>query len=141
VPPPLITIEEYAARLGHTLGATEQAQAAALLGDASALVRLEAGEDFLNDDGDLDEVPDAIAGVVYAMVRRAIENPRALTGETLGDYSWQAGGSSSTGIYLMRAEKRTVRQAVGKLSAGSVQLEGDLPVRGFVSLESLVTDP
>lgn len=139
--PPLITVEQYTDRLGHTLDAAEQAQAAALIGDASALVRLEAGEDFLDEQGELADVPDAIVGVVYAMVRRAIENPRALTGETLGDYTWQSGGSSSTGIYLMRAEKRTVRQAVGKLSAGSVQLEGDLPVRGFVSLESLVTDP
>lgn len=140
--PPLISVEQYVARLGRSLGATEEAQAEALLGDASAIVRLEAGEDFLDEAGEeLEDVPDVIAGVVYAMVRRGMENPRALTGETLGDYSWQAGGASSTGIFLTREEKRTIRRAVGKLSAGSVQLEGDLPMRGFVSLQSLVTDP
>lgn len=139
--PPLIDVTAYATRLGRTLDATEEAQAEAYIADASALVRLATGEDFLDELGELGDVPDAIVGVVVAMVRRAVENPRALTGETLGDYSWQAGGSSSTGIYLMRAEKRTVRQAVGKLSVGALQLEGDLPVRGFVSLQSLVTDP
>lgn len=139
--PPLIDVTAYATRLGRTLDEAEEAQAVAYIADASALVRLAAGEDFLDELGELDEVPDAIVGVVVAMVRRAVENPRALTGETLGDYSWQSGGSSSTGIYLMRAEKRTVRQAVGKLSVGVLQLEGDLPVRGFVSLQSLVTDP
>lgn len=131
---PLITVEAYATRLGRALTEDEAAQAEALIVDASGLVRDEADDDFLDDTtGDL-TVPDSVVAVVYGMVRRAMENPRGLTGETLGDYTWQSGGSSSSGIYLMRTEKRTIRKAVGKLSVGTVQLEGDLPGRGFVSL-------
>lgn len=135
---PLISVEAYAARLGRALTEEERTQAAALIIDASGLVRDEADDDFLDDTtGDL-AVPDSVVGVVYGMVRRAVENPRGLTGETLGDYTWQSGGSSSSGIYLMRAEKRTIRKAVGKLSVGTVQLEGDLPGPAFVRLDHLL---
>lgn len=127
---PLIQVSDLTDRLGRSLDETETTQAEALIDDASALIRDVADDDFLNDSGTLD-VPPSIVPVVVTMVRRALENPRGLSGEQLGSYSWQAQGQQAA-IYANRNEKRIIRRAVSKLGVGTAQLEGYLPLRDTV---------
>jgi len=126
----LITLGQYEKRLGlgeGSLSGAEASQVEAYIEDASALVRDIAADDFLDDAGALD-VPASIVPVVVSMVRRAVDNPRGLTGEQIGPFSYQAAGSNAAGIFATRNEKRIIRRAVGKLGAGTAQLEGDLPL-------------
>ncbi|MEX5637408.1 hypothetical protein [Parafrankia sp. FMc2] len=129
--PPLVDLAAYLTRTGQALAdldAAEQAQLTALLGDASALVRLEAGLDWVAEDGVTVTTPDVVVPVVVAVVRRSASNPEGLTGETLGDHSWQMANASAD-LYLTKSERTTVRRAAGRLGIGSVQMEGDLPVQ------------
>lgn len=140
----LISLSAYGTRVGvvydeDSPGATEE-QILAFLDDASALVNLIAfgtTEDDYWTDYDAssppatNDVPEAVVPVIVAMVRRGIENPRGLTGEQLGDYQWQAASATQTAIYATREERRIIRRAAGRLSVGTVQLEGDLATSGL----------
>lgn len=129
--PSLVDLVDYLTRTGQVLDdldVAEQQQLITTLGDASALIRLEAGVDWIADDGVSVTTPAAVVPIVVAMVQRKLMNPSGLTGETLGDHSWQM-ANASPDLYLTKAERTTVRRAAGRLGAGSVQLEGDLPVQ------------
>jgi hypothetical protein len=129
----LITVEQYGLRVGVDYDAedsspsAEQEQIEAFIDDASALVVQIAFSDADNEWETPDDTPAAVIPVVVSMVRRAIENPRGLSGEQLGDYQWQAGqGISSATIYATRREERIIRKAAGLASLGHVQfLTGD----------------
>lgn len=134
----LISLSQYGTRVGveydeSSPGTTEE-QIEAFLDDASALVNLIAfGNTTADYWDDYDEsgsnpLPGAVVPVIVNMVRRALENPRGLTGEQLGDYQWQAASGSQTAIYAMREERRIIRRAAGSLSVSTVQLEGYLPL-------------
>lgn len=119
----LVTDAQVTDRLGPDF-TTDAVQVAAFIEDASALVR-EAAEGEL-DDVDHTTPPDpAIVPVVVSAVRRALVNPDQNRQEQIGNYSVTAGVTS--GVYLTRDERRTVRKAVGKLSAGHANLEGFIP--------------
>ncbi|MCK9921607.1 hypothetical protein MXD61_06840 [Frankia sp. AgPm24] len=126
--PPLVDLDGYTARVGEVDDPGEQGRITVRLGDASALVRQVAGLDWVADDGVTATTPDVVVPVVVAMVQRAVANPQGLTGETLGDHSWQM-ANASPDLYLTRAERVTVRRAAGRLSVGTVSLEGDLPAQ------------
>ena len=131
----LISITELNERLGRTLAGTEETLALALIDDATALVlQIAAGNGDEPDWTSPSATPDVIVPVVSNMVRRAMENPRGLSGEQLGDYQWQAGAGGAVTIYATRAEERIVRRAAGRLGVGTVYLEGDLPRRGSVGI-------
>lgn len=135
---PLIKVGKLETRLGRTFDDPEKARAEAFIADASALIRDIADDDFLDDDGNLN-VPASIVPVVVSMVRRGFDNPRGLTSETLGDYTWQASGNAMSGIYATRKEKIVIRRAVSKLGAGTAQLEGYLPLPPQYGRESDIT--
>lgn len=121
----LISLLQLTDRLGRTLDATQETQAEAFIDDASALVLQIANLDTDWTDAD---VPAAVIPVVVNMVRRAVENPRGLTSEQIGNYQWQAssGSSASSAIYATTQERRIIRRAAGHLSVGTVALEGYL---------------
>jgi len=126
--PALATLSDFEDRYGRMLEADETMRVSVLLDDVSALVRDVAGVDWLNDDDDeLEDVPGTIVAVVCEVVRRGFDNPAGLAGETIGDYSWRA-GKVNYGVYLTTEERRTVRRAAGRLSVGTVGLEGILPI-------------
>lgn len=137
---PLATIDAVEARLGREFAGSELVRAEALLVDVSAEIYGLVGDDAFHDEnGDLlDPVPAAVVAVVCEAVIRRVENPRGLTGETIGDYNWQANsGRGSVGMYLLAAERRAVRRAAGKLSVAALQLQGDLPVPGTFDMNTL----
>lgn len=120
---PLISIDQLLARPGFA--DVDPGQAQALIDDASALVRDIAAPVVL----DPAALPASLVPVIVGMVRRGFANPLGRTGESIGDYSWQAAGNAMSGIYATRKEKIVIRRAVGKLGVGTAQLEGDLPLR------------
>lgn len=137
----LISLSQYGTRVGveydeSSPGTTEE-QIEAFLEDASAIVNLIAfgttEADYWTDwdassGSDDNPVPNAVIPVIVNMVRRALENPRGLTGEQLGDYQWQAASGTQTAIYATREERKIIRRAAGTLSVGTAQLEGYLPL-------------
>ncbi|OHV42193.1 hypothetical protein BBK14_11265 [Parafrankia soli] len=122
----LVSYAELTARPGFD--GLDEAEAEALLDDASALVRLEARG--LLDDVVSPDTPGAVRVVVIQMARRGWSNPAGYQQESLGDHSYTAGVSGSSGVatlYLTAREKKIIRRAVGVLGVGTAQLEGYLP--------------
>lgn len=128
----LITVAELEGRLGHTLLGGRLTQAVSLIDDASAIVREIASPHL--DDVDPPNVPPLIVTVMVAMVRRAQVNPLARSGEAIDGHQWQAGGQ--TGVFANDIETKKIRRAVGKLGAGSIVMEGDLPIHPRQGLTS-----
>jgi hypothetical protein len=130
----LISIEQLEARLGRALAGNEEDQAEAFIDDASALVlQIAAGQGDEPEWTSPNDPPATIIPVVTSMVRRALENPRGLSGEQLGDYQWQAGQGGQVSIYATSNERRIIRRAAGVLGVGTAQLEGDLAIDTTVS--------
>jgi hypothetical protein len=122
----LISTDDLDAR-GIAYADTAQAQAA--IDDASAVARTCVGT--LLDDVETPDTPATVVAIVAGMVRRQITNPRALTQESLGDYSYSSGGDGGVAsLFPTKRERQLLRRAVGALGAGSVAMEGYLPVQG-----------
>jgi hypothetical protein len=124
--PPLATLEALSERLGILPDAEtlDGAQALAALDDASALVRSEAGKEFVDESGDVVNVPDIIVSITLASAFRAVRNPDGTTQATVGDVSVSytregAGGA----VFLTRAEQKAVRKAAGRSGVNALVLE------------------
>ena len=130
--PPLATTIQFDARLPGGLSSDDGARAEATLEDASALVRAEAGQTWVNDAGDLVDVPDIIVSVTLAVAKRAFVNPDMVRSEGIQDYQVSF-GSSSPDVYLTKAERDLIRRAVGRAGLWTLSTTrtdtpgGDLP--------------
>lgn len=111
--PPLASIEQFDSRLPGGLSTVDGARAEATLEDASALVRAEAGQTWVDDAGELTDVPDICVSITLAAAKRAFVNPDMLRSEAIQDYQ-VAFGSSSPDVYLTKAERDLIRRAVGR---------------------------
>lgn len=135
--PALVSLDDFALRVGG-VSASEEERAQAVLDDASALVRGEAGtEDWVDDDGALEAVPDLIAAITVAVAIRAYRNPDGVRSETIGTYS-VAYADTSTAVFLTEGERRAIRRTVGMTGIGSVLLEGEWtrhPAATYVPVE------
>lgn len=101
---------------------SDRARTSAALADASALVRLVAGDDFLGDTGELSgDLPHIAMMLTCTAARRALQDPNDVQAETIGEYSvtYRTIGS---GAWLTAAEERLLRRAVGLSSVGSIDL-------------------
>jgi hypothetical protein len=127
----LATVADVEVRLRRSFNEAESAQVAAYILDVSGQIYTFLGsEDAFHPLGEgLSLVPQSVRAIVCAAVIRAMDNPRGLTGETLGDYSWQAnGGGSALGLWLTGYERRLLRRAYGASPVGTLSLEGYLPL-------------
>lgn len=94
--PSLATIADLEARIGHAItDADDQARAQALLDDASALIRFEAGTDFMTLDEPpvLDVVPDFVVTLTCGAALRGWYNPAGIESAQLGAVSVRYGGA------------------------------------------------
>jgi hypothetical protein len=84
--PPLATLAQFEARIGRPVTAgAETDRANALIEDASALVRFEAGADWVDETGTtLVDVPDVAVAITLAASTRAWYNPAQVQSEQLG---------------------------------------------------------
>lgn len=109
--PAFASVADLEARLGldpQTLAGGELARARAALADASALVRLESGQTWVDDAGAL-TAPDALIRVVLAAAQRNYTNPDGVVQESVGPFARRL-SDQSTGVYLTKAELDIVRR-------------------------------
>lgn len=112
--PPLATVTELEARLGLAAGSlagVDLGRAQQALDDASGLIRLEAGVDWVAADGVTVTAPTAVRTVARNCALRVFRNPDEYQSESVGSYSYQY-APGATSAYLTAAEIRTVRAAV-----------------------------
>lgn len=127
----LMSIAQYQARAGRTFSGVGLAQVEAYLDDASAIVRRIAAtrnDDELSlDNVDYTNVPPELLPIIFNMVQRGLHNPRGLTSETLGDYSYSQ--TADRTIYATAEEEKLILAAVNRTIVGHLTLEGDMPER------------
>lgn len=129
--PALVSLEDFAVRVGG-VDASDEARAQAILDDASALIRVEAGdEDWVDANGDLEDVPEVVVAVTVAVAVRAFFNPQGVRSESIGTYAVTY-ADSSTAVFLTAGERRTIRRAAGAAAIGTVTLEGAYAVEETV---------
>lgn len=124
----------------------DAAQAQAAIDDASSVARAYVAPVF--DSVETPNAPDLVVAVVVGMVRRALTNPRGLAQETLGDYSYAAGGNAVATLLPTARERKLLRQAatayalaneldVPAYGTGGVYMQADLPA----PVDGALTDP
>lgn len=107
----LATVGDLEARLGRTFADAELARVVSVLEDVSALVRDEAGVDWVDAvTGQLTAVPAAIRAVVLRAAERSIRNPGGFSSESTDGYSYQRVGVQD-GVHLTDADIRLIRRA------------------------------
>jgi hypothetical protein len=114
--PALATSTDLRALIGDV---DDEGRARALLDFASALIRTEAGVDWVDEDDELDGVPDIVRFVCCKVVERVLSNPTGLQAESVVNYRAEYGNASSD-LYLTKQERRLVRKAAGKLAVAAV---------------------
>ena len=128
--PALATTDDLEAR-GVTTSDASRAQAA--LDDATAVHRdVASPEDWLDDDGNLETVPDIVVAICCRAVQRSLDNPQAVQAEGIGSYNVTF-ANSSPDVYLTKAERASIRRAVGKVSLGAVTIESPYAPRHDLS--------
>ena len=134
--PPLVDLEALSERLGVTLvddheqpTSPDGVRALAALSDASALVRQEAGQEWVDEHGELDfgelspGAIDVIQSTTIAVAYRAFRNPDGTSQASVGDVSVSYGREGGAGaLFLTLAERRAIRRAVGVMAVGTVEL-------------------
>lgn len=101
-------------RLGLEIGSlqgADLARAQASLDDASALVRAEAGINWLSGDGTTVTAPAQVVTITVKAAMREFKNPDGFTSEQIGDYSYRV--DNAGGVYLTDEERRIIRLSAG----------------------------
>lgn len=134
----LADIEQMEARLGVSLDpeSADGARAQAALDDASALIRAEAGKDWLDEAGALAaDLPVIVQQIALAVALRAYRNPDGATQTSIGDVSISFSGRGGVGsVYLTADERRAIRKAAGVATVKSVALETPYGLRAMPEL-------
>jgi hypothetical protein len=123
--PPLAPFSALVRKLGYTPEDEEETRAESILSEASELIRDVAGEDWVDDNGVLTNVPRRVAQICVSVAYRAFTNPEALTQRTIGDSSKSFDRAQREGgeaVYLTDAEEKAVRKAAGSSGMVSVTL-------------------
>lgn len=134
--PPLVDLEALSERLGLVLTdehdeptSPDGVRALAALSDASALVRAEADQEWVDEHGELDfgdlspGAVDVIQSTTIGVAYRAFRNPEGASQASVGDVSVSYGRDGGAGaLFLTQAERRALRRAVGLSSASAVEI-------------------
>lgn len=135
--PSLATTDDLEVRLGATIDDLSQAEW--MLAYASTLVRQWCGQDWVDGDGALTGVPDAVRLTVVEIVDRASRNPSGVTAET--DV---AGPMQLTRSYGAEAASRCFLSAQDKTMLAAYRLGGGVWIervtRGDVETPAVI-DP
>jgi len=116
--PPLAAVSDLAAWVGRDIPDADP-RAGAVLSAASAIVRSEVDQTWVDDQGALTEVPDDVAVVVVQVAARVWLNPSGLESLTIDDATRRWSSSGPLGLHLTDSERailakyRTVGQPRG----------------------------
>ena len=124
--PPLATVEQLSDLLEQPID-PDNPRAVAVLAGASALVRTYTGQDWVDDDGNLTEVPDGVVTVVLQVAERKWRNPSGAIHETTGPFSVRYSERSGDGLFLTDTERRMLarykRDALWSMSTTRGEVE------------------
>lgn len=137
---PLATVADLEKRLGVPVGSLEGedlTRAQEALEDVSSLIRAEADQDFLDEDGNV-VAPPAVLTVARQAAKRAYLNPEDLNSENTSDY-----GSSrqSVGVYLTSDERRIIARAIATRPGAKWSGTGSIGIRSAYGSYAPTTDP
>lgn len=106
--PRLAEVIDLAAWPGVVIDTDQTAQAEAVLSAASAFARGEAGQNWVDANGDLLEVPADVVSVVVQAAARVWTNPEGVTARGVDGVSESFGRSIADGLYFTALERRTL---------------------------------
>jgi phage gp36-like protein len=110
--PTLASLSQLEARFPGGLHDDDTNRALAALEDASAWIRVEAGEDWLDESGGLETVPAAIVSICCAVARRIVDNPAGIMQRSIAGYS-EGLTNATTDVYLTKQEKTMIHKITG----------------------------
>ena len=132
----LVTTTELFTWLGVDEGSVSTAdtnRAQGYIDAASARVRSEARQTWLNEAGDaLEGVPDEIPGIVLQVAERKWRNPSGVVHETAGPFSARHSEDIASGIYLTEDEAERLKAYRPSQTGGLYTIRttrGDLETR------------
>lgn len=129
--PPLATIEDLQVRIGVDVPMDDVDQAGQLLRYASALVRGWTGRTWVDDGGDLVDVPLSVIDVVVEIVHRSVVNPDGATQQTAGPFSVSFGRDAAQRMFLTRSDKTILAGLDGVGAAGRAFTIDTMPNRAY----------
>lgn len=116
--PAFASTDDLAARHpGGVSGDADTARAQAALDDASTLVRAVAGKTWVDDNNELEDVPDVVFTVTVRAALRAFVNPSGVQQQSTGPFS-ESYANSSSDVYLTNKEQDMIRSAAAGGSGG-----------------------
>lgn len=125
--PSLAPVSDLAAWVGQAIEPGDL-RAGAVLSAASALVRAYAGQNWVDENGDLADVPDVVAAVVVQAAARVWANPHGAVAAALDDGSLRWSEASASGLFLTDADKAVLdayqEPEAGSFGLGTVSLAG-----------------
>jgi hypothetical protein len=114
---PLVPIEDFEARLPEPLTPDERKRVALLLQDASDLIREEVGPVEIPA-----PPPFTVRQLVMDLAGRVLNNPKGITTENIGDYSYSLSRVAINGMSLMPSEREALYRCLGLQYMGSVPM-------------------
>lgn len=135
--PALVGFEAFAARIAGGVSDADRVRAEALLEDASALVRKEAGATWVTGDAVVD-VPEIVVTITVAVAKRAFENPRGAASETTGPFGVQYPDHAGDLVFLTESEQKTLQRLRGGAGLWTLSTTRGDPT---CDTEYLVVDP
>ncbi len=100
---PLASVDQLVDRLGDVT--IDETRIAAVLDDASAIVRSYAAQTWLDTLGALDSVPDVVTTITLAVARRAYLNPDGAIQQTSGPFTERYAEVTGQVLFLTDTEK------------------------------------
>lgn len=127
--PPLVSALDVSDRFDGDAG--ENAVRAAIE-DASALVRDTAGLTWVDDDGELEDLPDIVVTITANCAVRALTNPTGIESESVGPFSVSHSTSAGSGVYLTKKDESRLKALTGgsdgfwtqQLTGGDIETPG-----------------
>ncbi|MFG2183078.1 hypothetical protein ACGFLS_30765 [Streptomyces abikoensis] len=113
----LVTLADFEARLPEAMTAEERRRCELLLQDASDLVREEVAPVAMPE-----PPPFTVRQLVMDLAARVLNNPRGITTENIGDYSYSLARSAINGMALMPSEREALYRCLGLSYAASVPM-------------------
>lgn len=131
--PAFASVDDLKARVPGGIEDDDQTRAQAVLNGASSLIRAEAGQSWVDEDGAL-ALPsgedawkaDALVFVCLGAALRSFLNPQNLTGESeaVDGYNHaEQFAIASPDVYLTKSERNIVNRVAGKLGLGAFSVD------------------
>lgn len=137
--PALATVEDLAAWLDESIDPTDP-RALAVLRMASARVRSYTGRTWVDDSGDLTDVPDEVWSVTVQVAARAYTNPSGIVQETTGPFTARWPEEHGQVLFLTAAEQAALDPYRSRPTLWTMRTEHDDPMLRTLAASTVWVD-